>query len=131
MQGLNPTPGTPQAEQKNAPKSSRELLEVHRSGAQDGIERIAGNALQAVALQPMFHLEMSDAEFDRVAARARFIDGPRRYLARSVAASAIHGATKSGTGGTPTRKRRAASSRGDPGYILVAVSRKGDTNQRE
>ena len=39
-------------------------MEVHRRGAQDGIERIARNAFQAVALQPMFRLQMSDAWFD-------------------------------------------------------------------
>ena len=40
-------------------------MEVHRRGTQDGIERVAGNALQAVALQPVFVFQMSDAWFDR------------------------------------------------------------------
>jgi hypothetical protein len=56
-------PFAQQTAQKIAPKSSQELLEVHRCGAQDGIERIARNALQAVARQPVFRLQMPDAGF--------------------------------------------------------------------
>jgi len=78
LQGRNPWPGAHQAEQKNAPKSSQELLEVHRRGAQDGIDRIAGNTLQAVALQPMFHFEMSDAGFDCCATFHPSPQRPRR-----------------------------------------------------
>jgi len=65
LQGRNPAPDAQQAAQKIAPKSSKELLEVHRRGAQNGIQRIAGNALQAVAIQPVFRLQMPDAGFDR------------------------------------------------------------------
>lgn len=65
LEGRNPAPGAHHVEQKNAPKSFQELMEVHRRSTQDGIERIAGNALQAVALQPMFRLQMSDAGLDR------------------------------------------------------------------
>jgi len=43
-------------------------MEVHRRGRENRIDRIAGNALQAIALQPVFVLQMSDAGFDRRAA---------------------------------------------------------------
>lgn len=39
-----------QAAQKNAPKSSEELLEVHCGSRQDSIDRISGNTLQPIAL---------------------------------------------------------------------------------
>src|SRR5208282_1754225 len=61
-------PDAHQAAQKIAPKSSEELVEVHRRGTQDGIERIAGNTLQPIVLQPVFRLQMSDAWLDRGAA---------------------------------------------------------------
>jgi len=65
LQVRSPVQDAHQVEWKNAPKSSQELIEVHRRGTQDGIDRIAGNALQAVTFQPVFRLQMSDAEFDR------------------------------------------------------------------
>jgi hypothetical protein len=52
-----------QAAQKNAPKSSEELVEVHGSGSQHGIDRISGNALQPITFQPVFILQVSDAWF--------------------------------------------------------------------
>src|ERR1019366_3299539 len=61
-------------------------VEVHRRSAQNGIERSAGNALQAVALQPMFHLEMSDAGFDR---GATFHPSPERSR-RPASSSFVH-----------------------------------------
>ena len=61
-------------------------MEVHRRGAQDGIERIAGNALQAVALQPVFRFEMSDAGLDR---GATFHPSPQRPR-RPASSSLIH-----------------------------------------
>ena len=42
----------------------RQLLEVHPGGGQDGINRVTGNPLQPVALQPVFVLQVSDAGFD-------------------------------------------------------------------
>ena len=71
----NPAPSAQQAAQKIAPKSSQELLKVHRRCAQDGIQRISANAFQAVALQPVFRLQMSDAGFDR---RAPLHPSPQR-----------------------------------------------------
>ena len=63
MQGEQGVPdGQPVAE-KNAAKSSEELVEVHRGGGQDSIQRISGNTLQTIALQPVFVLKMSDAGF--------------------------------------------------------------------
>src|ERR1035441_8362229 len=50
--------------QKSAPKSSQELLEVHRGGCQDRVDLISGSTLQAVTFQPVFVLQMSDAWFD-------------------------------------------------------------------
>src|ERR1022692_3763431 len=50
--------------QKSAPKSSQELLEVHRGGCQDRDDLISGSTLQAVTFQPVFVLQMSDAWFD-------------------------------------------------------------------
>src|ERR1035437_3515030 len=75
LQNRNPAPSAQQAAQKIAPKSSQELLEVHCRGAQNGIERVSGNALQAIALQPVFRLQMSDAGFYR---RAPFHPSPQR-----------------------------------------------------
>jgi hypothetical protein len=63
--GEQAVPYVAQAEQKNAPKSSEELVEVHRGGCQDRVDRISGNALQPIAFQPVFALQMSDAWFDR------------------------------------------------------------------
>jgi hypothetical protein len=59
-----PTPDVHKASQKNSPESSEELLEVHRGGSQDGVDRISGSALQPIAFQPVFILQMSDARFD-------------------------------------------------------------------
>jgi len=84
--GGNPAPEAHQAEQKIAPKSSEELVEVHRRGTQDGIERIAGNALQPVALQAVFVLQMPDAGFDGGAA---FHPSPER-LRRPASSSFVH-----------------------------------------
>src|ERR1039457_6216881 len=53
---------------RQEPKSSEELVEVHRRGRQDCVDRIAGNALQPIAFQPVFVLQMSDAWLDRGAA---------------------------------------------------------------
>ena len=64
LQGEHSVPCAYQAEQKNAPKSSEELLEVHRGGCQDRVDRISGSTLQPIALQPVFALQMSDAWFD-------------------------------------------------------------------
>src|ERR1017187_1631246 len=50
--------------QKSAPKSSQELLEVHRGGCQDRVDLISGSTLQAVTFQPVFVLQVSDAWFD-------------------------------------------------------------------
>jgi hypothetical protein len=58
-------PSGRRAAQLIAPKISEERLELHRCGTQDGIERIDGTTLQAVALQPVFVLQMSDALFNR------------------------------------------------------------------
>jgi len=58
-------PCAAQAEQKNEPKSSEELVEVHCRGRQDHIDRIALNALQSIAFQPVLTLRMSDAGLDR------------------------------------------------------------------
>src|ERR1019366_6067490 len=52
-------------EKKNAPKSSEELLEVHRGGSQDRVDRISVSTLQPITFQPVFVLQMSDAWFDR------------------------------------------------------------------
>ena len=75
-QSRNRVPDARQEAQKNAPKSSEELLEVHGCGGQDGVDRIAGNALQPVALQPVFVFQMSDAWFDRGTA---FHPSPQRF----------------------------------------------------
>ena len=45
IEGEHLVPWVDQAEQKNAPKSSEELLEVHRGGCQDGVDRISGSTL--------------------------------------------------------------------------------------
>jgi hypothetical protein len=68
LQDWNRFPDAHHAAQKNAPKSSEELVEVHSGSGQDGIDRIAGNALQPVALQSVFVFQMSDAWFDYGAA---------------------------------------------------------------
>ena len=39
-----------QAAQKNAPKISEELLEVHCCSRQDSIDRVSSNTLQPIAL---------------------------------------------------------------------------------
>ena len=57
-------PDAYEAAQEIAPKSSQELMEIHRRSTQDGIERIAGNTFEPIALQAVFGLEMSDAGFD-------------------------------------------------------------------
>ena len=57
-----------QAAQKNGPKSSEKLLEVHGRGRQDSIDCISGNALQAIAFQAAFILLVSDAGLHRGAA---------------------------------------------------------------
>jgi hypothetical protein len=44
--GRNPAPNAQQAAQNIAPKSSQELLEVHRRGTQDDMERISGSAFR-------------------------------------------------------------------------------------
>ena len=49
-------PDVQQATQEIAPKSSEELVEVHRRGRQHGVDRIARNALEPVVLQPVFQL---------------------------------------------------------------------------
>ena len=61
-------------------------MEVHRRGTQDGIERIAGNTLQPIALQPVFRLQMSDAGLDR---GAPFHPSPERSR-RPASASLVH-----------------------------------------
>ncbi len=43
LQALKSVPDDQQAAQKNAPKSSEELMEVHCGGSQHGIDGIAGN----------------------------------------------------------------------------------------
>jgi len=63
LQRRYPTPDARQAAQKNAPKSSEELVEVHRSGRKNRMDRITGIALRAIALEPVFVLQMSDAGF--------------------------------------------------------------------
>jgi hypothetical protein len=45
LQGEHPVPYVHEAQQKNAPKSSEELVEVHRGGCQDHIDRISGSTL--------------------------------------------------------------------------------------
>jgi hypothetical protein len=61
-------------------------MEVHRRGTQYGSERIAGNALQAVTLQPVFVLQISDAWFSR---HATLNQSPERTR-RSVSSSIVH-----------------------------------------
>lgn len=65
LQALKSVPDDQQAAQKNAPKSSEELMEVQCGGSQHGIDGIAGNTLEPIAFQPVFALQMSDAWFDR------------------------------------------------------------------
>jgi len=83
---LKSAAGIQQGAQKTEPKSSQELMEVHRRGTQDGIERIAGNTLQPIALQPVFRLQMSDAGLDR---GAPFHPSPERSR-RPASASLVH-----------------------------------------
>ena len=40
-------------------------MEVHRCGRQNRVDRVAGNALQPIALQPALVLQVSDAWLDR------------------------------------------------------------------
>ena len=68
IEGEHLVPWADQAEQKNAPKSSEELLEVHRGGCQDRVDLISSGTLQPITFQPVFVLQMSDAWFDRGAA---------------------------------------------------------------
>ena len=65
IEGKHLVPDVDQAEQKNAPKSSEQLLEVHRGGCQDGVDLISGSTLQPITFQPVFALPMSDAWLDR------------------------------------------------------------------
>jgi hypothetical protein len=67
LQALTSVPDDQHAAQKNAPKSSEKLMEVHCGGSQHGIDRIADDTLQPIAFQPVFALPMSDAWFDRSA----------------------------------------------------------------
>jgi len=60
LQDWNRFPDAHHAAQKNAPKSSEELVEVHGGSREDGIDRISGNTLQPIALQAVFVLQMSD-----------------------------------------------------------------------
>jgi len=52
-------------EQKNAEKRSEELLEVHRGGCQDRVDRISSSTLWPITFQPVFALQMSYAWLDR------------------------------------------------------------------
>ena len=65
IEGEHLVPCVDQAEQKNARKSSEELLEVHRGGCQDGVDRISGSTLQPIPFQAVFVLHLSDAWLDR------------------------------------------------------------------
>ena len=69
-----------------AATSSQQLLEVHRSGGEYGVDGIACRALQAIALQPVFALQVPDAGFDRGPA---FHPSPQRAR-RSSAPALVH-----------------------------------------
>ena len=79
-------PDLQQGKQETAPKSSEELVEVHCRGRQHCVDRVACNALQPVALQTVFQLQMSDARFDCGAA---FHPSPQRPW-RSASSSFVH-----------------------------------------
>ena len=51
-----------------AQKEAEELLDVHGSGTEQGIDGIALRAFESIALQSVFSLEVSDGRFDDGAA---------------------------------------------------------------